>query len=92
MKDPTVGVEYSRSNASILERTLKLKKIVSQAPISRGIVKRHAGKWIALRGSRVAASAPSYRELQGNPRVRDTDAVYHVPPSRTAHFVATRSI
>jgi len=68
-----------------------MKKTVSKSPISQDVVKRHAGKWVALRGSRVAASALTYGQLQGNPRVRDTDAVYHVPPARTQQFVATRS-
>jgi hypothetical protein len=83
-------VKYFRSGH--LGEDVALKKTISQAPISQGVIKRHAGKWVALRGRRVAASAVSYQELQGNPRVRDSDAVYHVPPSRTAHFVATRSI
>jgi len=67
-----------------------MKKTISQ-PISKTAAKRHSGKWVAIRGSRVAASAMSYGQLQGNPRVRDTDVVYHVPSSNTQQFLATRS-
>lgn len=66
------------------------KKTRSQVPISQSAVKRHSGKWVALRGTRVAASAPSYGQLQDNPRVRETDAVYRVPLAGSQHL-ATRA-
>ncbi len=62
---------------------------VSQTPISPSAVKRHSGKWVALRGTRVAASAETYHLLQANPRVRSTDFVYRVPTADRHHFLAT---
>jgi hypothetical protein len=67
------------------------KKTISKAPISSSTAKRHSGKWVALRGTRVAASAATYGQLQSNPRVRDTDAVYRVPATTRHHFLATRA-
>lgn len=67
------------------------KKTTSQAPIKPSAAKRHSGKWVALRGMRVAASAATYGELQAHPRVRDTDAVYRVPAADRHHFLATRA-
>jgi hypothetical protein len=65
------------------------KKTVSKSPISPGVAKRHSGRWVALRGTRVAASAETYFLLQSNPRVRTTDAVYRVPEADRHHFLAT---
>jgi len=65
------------------------EKKFGQSPVSQGIAKRHSGKWIALRGARVAASAVTYEQLQGNPRVRATDMVYHVPTAHRQRFLAT---
>ena len=67
------------------------KTVSTKAPISTTTAKRHSGKWVALRGSRVAASAGTYRQLQENSRVRDTDVVYRVPVAGRAHFLATRA-
>jgi hypothetical protein len=64
------------------------KTTVSKPPISASVAKRHSGKWIALRGTRVAASAETYFLLQSNPRVRPTDAVYRVPIAGSHRFLA----
>jgi hypothetical protein len=66
------------------------KTTISKPPISPSVAKRHSGKWVALRGTRVAASAETYFLLQSNPRVRETDAVYRVPTGDRHHFLATR--
>lgn len=65
------------------------EKTVAKPPISSSAAKRHSGKWVAIRGDRVAASAESYYLLQSNPRVRETDFVYRVPTADRHHFLAT---
>ena len=67
---------------------MKLKKTTAKGPISKSAAKRHSGKWVALRGTKVAASAQSYDQLRSNARVRSTDAVYHVPSAGTQRFWA----
>jgi Family of unknown function (DUF5678) len=42
-------------------------------------VGRFAGKWVALRGGQVIASADSLEELRENEQVTRDDAVYVVP-------------
>lgn len=66
------------------------KKTISQGPISKSTAKRHSGKWVAIRGTKVAASAMSYVQLRENPRFRQTDAVYRVPESGSQRFLGTR--
>jgi hypothetical protein len=66
------------------------KKTISQGPISKSTAKRHSGKWVAIRGTKVAASAMSYGQLRENPRVRQTDAVYRVPDAGSQRFLGTR--
>lgn len=54
---------------------------ISRDPLSQSAARRHAGKWVALRGGRVIASADSFKELLANRRVRRDDAFYRVPPA-----------
>jgi hypothetical protein len=42
-------------------------------------VAQYAGKWVALRGGEVIASADSLEELRENEQVTRDDAVYVVP-------------
>jgi hypothetical protein len=42
-------------------------------------VERYAGKWIAIRGDQVVASADSLEELGANEQVSRDDTLYVVP-------------
>jgi Family of unknown function (DUF5678) len=42
-------------------------------------VERYAGKWIAIRGDEVVASADSLEELWANDQVSRNDALWVVP-------------
>jgi Family of unknown function (DUF5678) len=59
---------------------------VSQIPISDKALERYAGKWVAVRGGEVIASAGDYDTLMADDSVRSTDAVYHVPPADSLFY------
>ena len=46
-------------------------------------VEQYAGKWIAIRGDQVVASADSLEELRANEQVSRDDAVWVVPEPGT---------
>jgi Family of unknown function (DUF5678) len=53
-------------------------------------VERYAGKWIAIRGDEVVASADSLEELYANEQVSRNDAVW-VVPEPGIHFFRSRA-
>ena len=46
-------------------------------------VERYAGKWIAIRGDEIVASADSLEELYANDQVSRNDALWVVPEPGT---------
>jgi Family of unknown function (DUF5678) len=50
-----------------------------QAAVLPEDVEQYAGKWIAIRGDEVVASADSLEELYANEQVSRNDAVWVVP-------------
>jgi hypothetical protein len=50
-----------------------------QAAVLPKGVEQYAGKWIAIRGDEVVASADSLEELRANDQVSRNDAVWVVP-------------
>lgn len=50
-----------------------------QAAVLPKGVEQYAGKWIAIRGDEVVASADSLEELWANERVSRDDTLYAVP-------------
>jgi Family of unknown function (DUF5678) len=52
---------------------------IGRAPVPKGLGKRYAGKWVALRGNKVVAWASTFEELTGRKNVRPSDAFYQVP-------------
>jgi hypothetical protein len=59
---------------------------VYSAPALPEGVEQYAGKWIAIRGDEVVASADSLEELYANEQVSRTDALWVVPEPGT-HFL-----
>jgi hypothetical protein len=57
-----------------------------QGPAVPEGVEQYAGKWIAIRGDEVVASADSLEELRANELVSRNDAVWVVPEPGT-HFL-----
>jgi hypothetical protein len=49
-------------------------------------VEQYAGKWIAIRGDKVVASADSLEELDANDQVSRDDALWVVPEAGTHFF------
>jgi hypothetical protein len=49
-------------------------------------VEKYAGKWIAIRGDEVVASADSLEELRANEQVSRKDALWVVPEPGTHFF------
>jgi hypothetical protein len=49
-------------------------------------VEQYAGKWIAIRGDEVVASADSLEELYANDQVSRSDALWVVPEPGTHFF------
>jgi Family of unknown function (DUF5678) len=47
---------------------------------------RYAGKWVAIRGNDVVASADSLEELYANEQVSCNDALWVVPEAGTHFF------
>ena len=47
---------------------------------------RHAGKWVAIRGDEIVASADSLEELYANDQVSHNDALWVVPEPGTHFF------
>ena len=52
---------------------------IAQSPLPTGTAKKYAGRWIAVRRREVVADAESLRVLVADERVKDDDALYHVP-------------
>jgi hypothetical protein len=61
-----------------LRKTLEAETVFSDDPIPDG-VDRYAGKWIAIRGDDVVASADSLAALRQDERVSPDDTVWVVP-------------
>ncbi|HEX8745120.1 MAG TPA: DUF5678 domain-containing protein [Thermoleophilaceae bacterium] len=59
---------------------------IAQSPLPADAGEKYAGRWIAVREGVVVADANSLEELTSDQRVRDDDAVYHVPPPHSAFF------
>ena len=60
----------------------KLRAVSStteQGPVLPAGVEKYAGKWIAIRGDEIVASADSLEELRANELVFRNDAVWVVP-------------
>jgi Family of unknown function (DUF5678) len=47
---------------------------------------RYGGKWVAIRGDEIVASADSLEELRANDQVLRSDAVWVVPEPGTHFF------
>jgi hypothetical protein len=48
-------------------------------PVFPKDAERYAGKWVAIRGDEIVASADSLEELRANEKVSRSDAVWVVP-------------
>jgi hypothetical protein len=59
---------------------------IAQPALPTGAAQDYAGRWIAVRGGVVVADAETLGGLAADKRVRDDDAVYHVPPPNSAFF------
>jgi hypothetical protein len=72
----------------------KLRAVSSNTEWSRPAVpedvEQYAGKWIAIRGDEVVASADSLEELDANEQVSRNDALWVVPEAGT-HFFRSRA-
>jgi hypothetical protein len=64
---------------------MALAEQTAKAPISEEALEAHRGKWVALRGGEVIASADSFEELTAD-EVEPSDAIYHVPESPGAFY------
>jgi hypothetical protein len=58
----------------------------TRAPVSEDVKEQNRGKWIAIRGDEVIASAESLDELIADERVKALDAVYRVPTTSTYFY------
>ena len=56
-----------------------MSSTTEQGPVLPKGVEQYAGKWIAIRGDEVIASADSLEELRANELVSRDDAVWVVP-------------
>lgn len=63
-----------RAEMAIAEQT-------TQPPVSSEALEEHRGKWVAVRGGGVIASADTAEQLAADERVEPMDALYHVPES-----------
>ena len=63
-----------------------MSSTTKQGPVLPEGVEQYAGKWIAIRGDEVVASADSLEELYANEQVSRTDALWVVPEPGT-HFL-----
>ena len=59
---------------------------MEQGPVLPEGVERYAGKWIAIRGDEIVASADSLEELHANDQVSRNDALWVVPEPGTHFF------
>jgi hypothetical protein len=57
---------------------MEAETVFSESPIPQG-VERYAGKWVAIRGDEVVASADSLAALRRDERVSPEDTVWVVP-------------
>ena len=57
---------------------MEAETVFSESPIPMG-VEGYAGKWIAIRGDKVVASADSLAGLRNDERVSPEDTVWVVP-------------
>jgi Family of unknown function (DUF5678) len=57
-----------------------------QGPVLPEDVEQYAGKWIAIRGDKVVASADSLEELDANDEVSCKDVLWVVPEAGTHFF------
>ena len=60
-----------------------MSSTTEQGPVRPKDVEQYAGKWIAIRGDEVVASADSLEELRANEQVSRDDAVWVVPEPGT---------
>ena len=56
-----------------------MSSTTEQGPLLPKGVEQYAGKWIAIRGDEVVASADSLEELRANDQVSRSDALWVVP-------------
>lgn len=60
-----------------------MSSTTEQGPVLPKGVEQYAGKWIAIRGDEVVASADSLEELRANEQVSRDDAVWVAPEPGT---------
>jgi len=58
---------------------------IAESPVPHEAFEHFPGKWVAVRGSTIIASADSLEELESNPSVENTDTLVLVPDP-TTHF------
>ena len=63
-----------------------MSSTTEQGPVLPEGVEQYAGKWIAIRGDEVVASADSLEELYANDQVSRDDALWVVPEPGTHFF------